>query len=93
MNVYVTSYHIVSPKLSELKAFCSSQQRHCAPAALDMYSGQQRQESGLHGSSHAGLYAALVHLNQAKRTGPEPPPARLPSVTAMKEASWPLGEE
>lgn len=47
---------------------------------------QQQQESGLHGSTDAGLYAALSHLNQVKRTGPELPPPWLPVITALKEA-------
>ena len=47
---------------------------------------QQQQEPGFHGSANRGLYAALSHLNQVKRTGPELPPPWLPVITAMKEA-------
>ena len=47
---------------------------------------QQQQEPGLHGSANTGLYAALSHLNQVKRTGPELPPPWLPVITALKEA-------
>lgn len=47
---------------------------------------QQQQEPGFHSSANRGLYAALSHLNQVKRTGPELPPPWLPVITAMKEA-------
>ncbi|KAM9362965.1 calcyon neuron-specific vesicular protein [Symphorus nematophorus] len=64
-------------------------QKHCTPAALEMYyteQQQQQQEPGVHGSTNTGLYAALSHLNQVKRTGPELPPPWLPVITALKEA-------
>ncbi|XP_036931784.1 calcyon neuron-specific vesicular protein isoform X1 [Acanthopagrus latus] len=63
-------------------------QKHCTPAALEMYytEQQQQQEPGFHGSANRGLYAALSHLSQVKRTGPELPPPWLPVITAMKEA-------
>lgn len=50
------------------------------------YTEQQQQQPGLQGSTNAGLYAALSHLNQVKRTGPELPPPWLPVITALKEA-------
>ncbi|XP_035515420.1 calcyon neuron-specific vesicular protein [Morone saxatilis] len=64
-------------------------QKHCTPAALEMYyteQQQQQQEPGLHSSTNTGLYAALSHLNQVKRTGPELPPPWLPVISALKEA-------
>ncbi|XP_030286497.1 calcyon neuron-specific vesicular protein isoform X2 [Sparus aurata] len=63
-------------------------QKHCTPVALEMYytEQQQQQEPGFHSSANRGLYAALSHLNQVKRTGPELPPPWLPVITAMKEA-------
>lgn len=70
------------------------QQKHCTPAALEMYYTEQQQEQqeeqqepGLHGSSsNTGLYSALSHLNQVKRIGPELPPPWLPVISALKEA-------
>ncbi|XP_010766732.1 calcyon neuron-specific vesicular protein [Notothenia coriiceps] len=61
-------------------------QKHCTPAALEMYytEQQQQEEPGVHGG--AGLYAALSHLNQVKRTGPELPSAWLPVPSALNEA-------
>ncbi|XP_034094990.1 calcyon neuron-specific vesicular protein isoform X1 [Gymnodraco acuticeps] len=62
-------------------------QKHCTPAALEMYyteQQQQQEEPGVHGG--AGLYAALSHLNQVKRTGPELPSAWLPVPSALNEA-------
>ncbi|XP_070844196.1 calcyon neuron-specific vesicular protein [Chaetodon trifascialis] len=64
-------------------------QKHCTPAALEMYyteQQQEQQEPGLHGSSNTGLYTALSHLSQVKRTGPELPPPWLPVISALKEA-------
>ncbi|KAM3622750.1 uncharacterized protein V6R79_002779 [Siganus canaliculatus] len=66
-------------------------QKHCTPAALEMYyTEQQRQqqqpEPGLRGSADSGLYASFSHLSQVKRTGPELPPPWLPVITALKEA-------
>ncbi|XP_053192266.1 calcyon neuron-specific vesicular protein [Scomber japonicus] len=61
-------------------------QKHCTPAALEMYYTEQQQEPGVHGSTNAGLYAALSHLNQVKRTGPELPSPWLPVISALKEA-------
>ncbi|XP_047435620.1 calcyon neuron-specific vesicular protein isoform X2 [Mugil cephalus] len=61
--------------------------KHCTPAALEMYYTEQQQqepEPGVHGST--GLYAALTHLNQLKRTGPELPSPWLPVIGALKEA-------
>ncbi|XP_051241367.1 calcyon neuron-specific vesicular protein isoform X2 [Dicentrarchus labrax] len=67
--------------------------KHCTPAALEMYyteqqqqQQQQQQEPGLHGGTNTGLYAALSHLNQVQRTGPELPPPWLPVISALKEA-------
>ncbi|KAM6972199.1 calcyon neuron-specific vesicular protein isoform 2-T2 [Aplochiton taeniatus] len=62
-------------------------ERHCTPAALEMYYTEQQQgEAGAVPSSPAGgLYAALSHLNQAK-TGPELPSPWLPVINALKEA-------
>ncbi|KAJ4923135.1 hypothetical protein JOQ06_016475 [Pogonophryne albipinna] len=61
-------------------------QKHCTPAALEMYytEQQQQEEPGVHGG--AGLYAALSQLNQVKRTGPELPSAWLPVPSALNEA-------
>ncbi|KAI9534022.1 hypothetical protein NQZ68_018391 [Dissostichus eleginoides] len=61
-------------------------QKHCTPAALEMYytEQQQQEEPGVHGG--AGLYAALSHLNQVKRTGPELPSAWLSVPSALNEA-------
>lgn len=65
----------------------STQQKHCSPAALEMYyTEQQQQEPGVHGGADTGLYAALSHLNQVKRTGPELPSPWLPVISALKEA-------
>ncbi|XP_042248145.1 calcyon neuron-specific vesicular protein [Thunnus albacares] len=61
-------------------------QKHCTPAALEMYYTEQQQEPGVRGSTNAGLYAALSHLNQVKRTGPELPSPWLPVISALKEA-------
>ncbi|XP_018535230.1 calcyon neuron-specific vesicular protein [Lates calcarifer] len=67
-------------------------QKHCTPAALEMYyteqqqQEQQQQEPSVHGSTNTGLYAALSHLNQIKRTGPELPSPWLPVISALKEA-------
>nr|XP_020474063.1 neuron-specific protein family member 1-like isoform X1 [Monopterus albus] len=50
-------------------------QKHCTPAALEMYytEQQQQQDPGVHGVASTGLYAALSSLNQRKGTGPELP--------------------
>lgn len=64
-------------------------QKHCTPAALEMYyteQQQQQQEPGVHSGTNAGLYAALSHLNQVKRTEPELPSPWLPVISALKEA-------
>ncbi|XP_071361397.1 calcyon neuron-specific vesicular protein isoform X1 [Trachinotus anak] len=65
-------------------------QKHCTPAALEMYyteqQQQQQQEPGVHGGTDTGLYAALSHLNQVKRTGPELASPWLPVISALKEA-------
>ncbi|XP_034544119.1 calcyon neuron-specific vesicular protein [Notolabrus celidotus] len=63
-------------------------QKHCTPAALEMYytEQQQQQEPGIHGGPNTGLYAALSHLSQMKRAGPELPPPWLPVISALKEA-------
>ncbi|XP_029912272.1 calcyon neuron-specific vesicular protein [Myripristis murdjan] len=75
-------------------------QKHCTPAALEMYyTEQQQQEPVVRGSANAGLYATLSHLSQVKRTGPELPSPWLPVISALKEAeaakrgSEPLKEE
>uniref|UniRef100_A0A3Q4M8V0 Calcyon neuron-specific vesicular protein n=2 Tax=Pseudocrenilabrinae TaxID=318546 RepID=A0A3Q4M8V0_NEOBR len=61
------------------EGFILKQQKHCTPAALEMYyTEQQEQEQGVHGGTNAGLYAALSHLNQVKRSGPELPSPWLP---------------
>ncbi|XP_037619533.1 calcyon neuron-specific vesicular protein isoform X2 [Sebastes umbrosus] len=67
--------------------------KHCTPAALEMYYTEQQQqqqeedeEPGVRGGANAGLYAALSHLNQVKRTGPELPSPWLPVISALKEA-------
>ncbi|XP_076027155.1 calcyon neuron-specific vesicular protein [Genypterus blacodes] len=62
-------------------------QKHCSPAALEMYYTEQRQqEPGVHGGSSAGLYATLSNLNQVKRTGAALPSPWLPVISALKEA-------
>nr|XP_033479023.1 calcyon neuron-specific vesicular protein isoform X1 [Epinephelus lanceolatus] len=63
-------------------------QKHCTPAALEMYytEQQQQEEPGVRGEPNTGLYAALSHLNQVKRTGPELPSPWLPVISALKEA-------
>ncbi|XP_029367641.1 calcyon neuron-specific vesicular protein [Echeneis naucrates] len=66
-------------------------QKHCTPAALEMYyteqqQQQQQQDPGAHGSTDTGLYAALSHLNQVKRPGSELPSPWLPVISALKEA-------
>ncbi|KAM6940787.1 calcyon neuron-specific vesicular protein [Xenentodon cancila] len=61
--------------------------KHCTPAALEMYyTEEQQQEPGFHSSTSTGLYAALSHLNQVKRTGPELPSPWLPVISALKKA-------
>ncbi|XP_020510573.1 calcyon neuron-specific vesicular protein isoform X2 [Labrus bergylta] len=64
--------------------------KHCTPAALEMYYTEQQQEQQepgiIHGGPNTGLYAALSHLNQMKRAGPELPPPWLPVISALKEA-------
>lgn len=68
--------------------FVSPQQKHCTPAALEMYYTEQQQqpEPGVRDGSHSGLYAALSHLNQVKGTGPEPQLPWLPVISALKDA-------
>ncbi|XP_013868967.1 calcyon neuron-specific vesicular protein isoform X3 [Austrofundulus limnaeus] len=64
-------------------------QKHCTPAALEMYYTDQQQqqgEPGLPSSTNTGFYASLSHLNHAKRTGPELPSSWLPVISAVKEA-------
>ncbi|XP_031720724.1 calcyon neuron-specific vesicular protein isoform X1 [Anarrhichthys ocellatus] len=61
-------------------------QKHCTPAALEMYYTEQQQEAGVRGGANSGLYAALSHLNQVKRTGPELPSTWLPVISALKES-------
>ncbi|KAL6110305.1 uncharacterized protein ACO6RY_19414 [Pungitius sinensis] len=63
-------------------------EKHCTPAALEMYytDQQEEQDPGVRGEANAGLYAALSHLNQVKRTGPELPSPWLPVISALKEA-------
>uniref|UniRef100_A0A1A7YIK9 Calcyon neuron-specific vesicular protein n=1 Tax=Iconisemion striatum TaxID=60296 RepID=A0A1A7YIK9_9TELE len=81
-------------------------QKHCTPAALEMYYTDQQQEEeeeeeqggpGARSSSstNTGLYAALSHLNQVKRTGSELPSSWLPVIGALEETrggSEPLKE-
>lgn len=62
------------------------QQKHCTPAALEMYYTQQQEDPGVRGGANSGLYAALSHLNQVKRTGSELPSPWLPVINALKEA-------
>ncbi|XP_031145251.1 calcyon neuron-specific vesicular protein isoform X1 [Sander lucioperca] len=63
-------------------------QKHCTPAALEMYYTEQQQQGvlGVRDGANTGLYAALSHLNQVKRTGPELPSPWLPVINALKEA-------
>ncbi|XP_072240632.1 calcyon neuron-specific vesicular protein isoform X1 [Leuresthes tenuis] len=61
-------------------------QKHCTPAALEMYyTEQQQQEPGIHSNTNTGLYAALSHLNEVKRTRPELPSPWLPVISELKE--------
>ncbi|XP_034755614.1 calcyon neuron-specific vesicular protein isoform X1 [Etheostoma cragini] len=64
------------------------QQKHCTPAALEMYYTEQQQQGvpGIHDGANTGLYAALSHLNHVKRTGSELPSPWLPVISALKEA-------
>ncbi|XP_061588155.1 calcyon neuron-specific vesicular protein [Cololabis saira] len=62
------------------------QHKHCTPAALEMYYTEEQQEPGIHDSTNTGLYAALSHLNQVKRPGPELPSPWLPVISALKKA-------
>nr|XP_057938502.1 calcyon neuron-specific vesicular protein [Doryrhamphus excisus]XP_057938512.1 calcyon neuron-specific vesicular protein [Doryrhamphus excisus]XP_057938521.1 calcyon neuron-specific vesicular protein [Doryrhamphus excisus]XP_057938527.1 calcyon neuron-specific vesicular protein [Doryrhamphus excisus] len=62
------------------------QQRHCTPAALEMFSAAEQQNpSDIQGGTNSGLYAALSRLNQVKRTGPGLPSPWLPVIRALKE--------
>ncbi|XP_037111668.1 calcyon neuron-specific vesicular protein [Syngnathus acus] len=61
------------------------QQRHCTPAALEIFSSEQQNPEDIQGSTNSGLYAALSRLNQVKRTGPEMPSPWLPVIRALKE--------
>ncbi|KAJ8284905.1 hypothetical protein COCON_G00037550 [Conger conger] len=54
--------------------------KHCTPAALEMYYSEQ--EAGPRG----GLYTAISHLKQAKKTIPELPSLWLPVTNALIEA-------
>ncbi|KAK2815909.1 hypothetical protein Q5P01_026376 [Channa striata] len=70
-------------------------QKHCTPAALEMYytEQQQQQEAGVRGGTNTGLYAALSHLNQVKGTGSELQSPWLPVISALKEAEVAKGNE
>ncbi|KAK5605813.1 hypothetical protein CRENBAI_005412 [Crenichthys baileyi] len=76
-------------------------QKHCTPAALEMYYTEQQQQQeedpGAQRSTNTGLYAALSHLNQVKRTGPGLMSQWLPVIRQgdeeAKESSEPLKEE
>ncbi|XP_067115962.1 LOW QUALITY PROTEIN: calcyon neuron-specific vesicular protein [Osmerus mordax] len=61
--------------------------KHCTPAALEMYYIEQ-QEPVVHSSAPPtrGLYAALGHFTQVKRTSPDLPLPWLPVISALKEA-------
>ncbi|KAM9818144.1 calcyon neuron-specific vesicular protein [Syngnathus typhle] len=61
------------------------QQRHCTPAALEIFSSEQQNPEDIQVSTNSGLYAALSRLNQVKRTGPEMPSPWLPVIRALKE--------
>ncbi|KAM4750659.1 calcyon neuron-specific vesicular protein isoform 2-T2 [Anableps anableps] len=75
--------------------------KHCTPAALEMYYTEQQQQQeedpGALSSTNTGLYAALSHLNQVKRTGPGMMSQWLPVIRQgteeAKENSEPLKEE
>ncbi|KAI1894283.1 hypothetical protein AGOR_G00114220 [Albula goreensis] len=55
--------------------------KRCTPAALEMYFSQQDS------APRGGLYTAISHLNQAKRTIPELLPSSwLPVINALKDA-------
>ncbi|KAM9770314.1 calcyon neuron-specific vesicular protein isoform 1-T1 [Menidia menidia] len=68
-------------------------QKHCTSAAMEMFypdqqqqqKEQQQKEPGVHTSTNAGLYAALSHLKEVKRTMPELPSPWLPVISALKE--------
>ncbi|XP_026158788.1 calcyon neuron-specific vesicular protein [Mastacembelus armatus] len=60
-------------------------QKHCTPAALEMYYTEQQQQD-IRGGTNTGLYTALSHLKQVKGTGPELPSPWLPVISALKEA-------
>ncbi|XP_012722362.2 calcyon neuron-specific vesicular protein [Fundulus heteroclitus] len=75
-------------------------QKHCTPAALEMYYTEQQQqveEPGAHSSTNTGLYAALSHLNQVKGTGAGLMSQWLPVIRQeageAKESSEPQKEE
>ncbi|MEQ2233007.1 hypothetical protein ILYODFUR_017340 [Ilyodon furcidens] len=75
-------------------------QKHCTPAALEMYYTEQQQQEedpGAQRGTNTGLYAALSHLNQVKRTGPGLMSQWLPVIRQgdeeAKESSEPLKEE
>uniref|UniRef100_A0A1A8CF18 Calcyon neuron-specific vesicular protein n=1 Tax=Nothobranchius kadleci TaxID=1051664 RepID=A0A1A8CF18_NOTKA len=74
-------------------------QKHCTPVAPEMYYTDQQEEeeaqgeAGARSSTNTGLYAALSHLNQVKRTGPELPSSWLPVIGAQKEAEETLDRE
>uniref|UniRef100_A0A3Q3M4W6 Calcyon neuron-specific vesicular protein n=1 Tax=Mastacembelus armatus TaxID=205130 RepID=A0A3Q3M4W6_9TELE len=59
-------------------------QKHCTPAALEMYYTEQQQQD-IRGGTNTGLYTALSHLKQVKGTGPELPSPWLPVISALKE--------
>lgn len=77
----------------------SSQQKHCTPAALEMFYSQQQQQPP--GATSRGLYAALSHLGQVKEGEPELPQPWLPVASISSEKKPPessnqdlqLGEE
>ncbi|XP_060923477.1 calcyon neuron-specific vesicular protein [Limanda limanda] len=66
-------------------------QKHCSPTALEMHFPEQQQqqqdEPGVHsGTDRCTLFAALSHLKQVRRPGPELPSPWLPVISSLKEA-------
>uniref|UniRef100_A0A673AKD4 Calcyon neuron-specific vesicular protein n=1 Tax=Sphaeramia orbicularis TaxID=375764 RepID=A0A673AKD4_9TELE len=62
-------------------------QKHCTPAALEMfYTEQQQPDPAVRSSTNTGLFPSLDHINQVKKTGPELPLPWLPVISALKEA-------
>ncbi|XP_015228110.1 PREDICTED: neuron-specific protein family member 1-like [Cyprinodon variegatus] len=72
-------------------------QKHCTPAALEMYYTEQQEDPGARSSTNTGLYAALSRLNQVKGSGTGLMSQWLPVIRQgaedAKERDEPLKEE